>query len=134
MAMILTNPSGSDIRAVIDSIEVSVNGTGSALMTIRFDGTSTGLLPLTSYNLNTGTSGTPVCVSDAGGGAGVSITGGQVIHSNFVNIDGDCYPVAAVLTPGHSFGLNYIFGSTGTKRGTFAIRWYEIPLAGGFAP
>lgn len=133
MVMVLTNPSGSGIRAVIDSVEVSANATGSVLMTVRFDGTATGVLPVTGYNLNAGTSGTPVCTSAAGGGAGVSISGGNIIQSNFVNIADDNYPVAAVLTPGHSVGLNFVFGSAGTKRGTFTFRWYEIPLEGGFA-
>lgn len=133
MVMVLTNPAGSGIRAVIDSIGVSVNVTTLALMTIRFDGTPFSVLPVIGYDLNTGTSKTPVCIAAAGGGAGVVITGGNVISSNFMNINDYYYPVAAVLSPGHSVGLNYVFSSGGTKSGTFTIRWYEIPLEGGFA-
>lgn len=68
MVMVLTNPPGSGIRAVIDEADVSVNTGGNlALMTMRFDGTPAGVSARTAYNLNTGSTRTPACTAFSGG-------------------------------------------------------------------
>ncbi len=133
MVMTLSNPSGSGIRAVIDEIELSVSTGGNlALMTLRFDGTSSGVSAVTGYNLNTDITRSALSTTAAGGGAGVSISGGKIFHTDFVDVDDDHSPVAAVVTPGHSLGINYVFSSSGNQ-GAMQIRWYEIPVNDGFA-
>ena len=132
MVMTLSNPPGSGIRAVIDTLEVSVSTGGVlALMTLRLDGTASGVLAVTGYNLNTDITRSPVCTAAANGGAGVSITGGKIFHTDFVDVDDDHSPVAVVVTPGHSLGINYVFSTNGNQ-GAMQIRWYEISLNDGF--
>lgn len=130
MAMQLSNPSGSGIRAVIDFIEISVNTSTLALMTAIIDGTASGLSSVTPFNLNTDyLAKSPTCTVSAGGGSGVSLSGGKTIYSQFLDVYDRHYPFSVVVTPGHSFGMNYTFSSSGNQ-GTFMFRWYEIPLSG----
>ncbi len=132
MVMTLTNPSGSDVQAIFDLIEISVNTTTLAQMTAVIDGTASKVSAVTAYNLSTGFLGkSPLCTIAAGGGAGVSLTGGDIIYRQFLNVEDEHYPFPVVVTPGHSFGMNYTF-SASTNQGTFLFRWYEIPLSGGF--
>ena len=134
MVMALTNPSGSGIRAVIDSVELSVNTTTLALMKAAIDGTVAGLSAVTAYNLNTEFLGkSPLCTIAAGGGSGVSLTGGSVIYNQFLNILDNHYPFPVVVTPGHSVAMSYTLTSgMSTTQSAFRWRWYEIPLSGGF--
>ncbi len=132
MVMRLANPSGSGVRAVLDFIEISTNATALAQMTAVIDGTVAGLGAVTAYNLNTAFSGkSPLCTVAAAGGSGVSLTGGSLIFTQFLDVQDQHYPFPVVVTPGHSLAMNYILTSSGNQ-GTFLFRWYEIPLTGGF--
>ncbi len=132
MVMALTNPSGSGVRAVLDFIEISTNATALVTTTAVIDGTVAGLNAVTAYNLNTAFSGkSPLCTVAANGGSGVSLTGGRLIFTQFLDVQDQHYPFPVVVTPGHSLAMNYVLTSSGNQ-GTFLFRWYEIPLTGGF--
>ncbi len=133
MVMVLTNPIGSGVRAVLDWISISVKASALVQQIAVFDGIAAGLSAVSAYNLNTAFQGdSPACTLAAAGGAGVSLTGGNIISWQYVNVADQSYPCAVVITPGHSFGMRYVFNSSG-NRGTFLFRWYEIPPSGGFA-
>ncbi len=127
MLLVLTNPPGSGVRALVDLVDMGVNSSTLAVFTIRFNGTVSGVLPVPAYNLNTGVSHSPACTAAAGGGAGVSITGGQIFWTDYPDVAETYYPMAIVLTQGNSLAISYTFSSSGNS-GAFSMRWYEIPL------
>lgn len=132
MVLVLTNPSGSGVQAVIDAVIVSTSGTNLALFTMRFNGSASGVSSVTPYNLNAAETG-PACTVTAGGGSSsVNLTGGRIFYAEYLAADAVLPPMGIVLSPGNTFGLLYNFTATGVA-GTMTVRWFEIPLIGGSA-
>ncbi len=129
MLMVISNPPNSNVRAVLDMGTASVNSNTITLATILFDPSSpSGTATVTPVALNTQYASTaPVCTVVAGGGHGVSYTGGTVIQNIYVATTMVFTPTDAVLSPGHSLAVVYTFSSS-TNTGIMAIRWFEIPL------
>lgn len=133
MVMVLTNPAGSKIQAVIDMVVVSTtSSTNLAPFTMRFNGTASGLSSTTPYCLNAGETGPACTVAEGGNSSSVDLTGGKVFYREYLSAEVVLPPMGIVLSPGNTFGLLYDFGVSSVT-GTMTIRWFEIPLTGGFA-
>lgn len=136
MALQLNNPSGSNIRAVVDSITVSWDNTSLANpVHLRLDAViSSGLSGVTPISLNPASGIAALCTATAGGNVTFSSTG-SVLYREILYITARVSPVAVVLPPGHSLDADFLFPTlTAAPTGTLTVRWYEIPLSGGFAP
>lgn len=136
MALLLSNPAGSTVRAVVDRITVSWNNTTLANpVHLRLDATiSSGLTAITPVSLNPASGISAQCTASAGGNVTFS-SAGAVLHREILNVTARVSPVAVVWPPDHSLDADFLFSTlTTAPTGALTIRWYEIPLSGGFAP
>ncbi len=125
MILRLSNPTSSNIRAVIDMGMASVNTSTLTLVTVLLDPTvSISTTPVSPVVLNTAYVGTsPVCTTVVGVGTTPVYSGGTIIQQLYVQGTTVFSPTDFVLTANHSVAV--VFSPAGSS--VQAIRWYEIP-------